>query len=662
MIEEPKANILVVDDTPANLRLLTKLLSDSSYEVRAAPNGNLALKTVEQAKLPDLILLDIMMPGMDGYEVCRHLKESERSRDIPVIFISALNDTMDKVKAFQLGGVDYLTKPFEPEEVLARVKTHLTLSRMQKRLESQNVLLQQEMVERQRVAEELQKAHDELELRVQQRTQELEEARHTAELANQTKTAFFANVSHELRTPLNIILGSTYVLATNYQLTMEQQITLNTIQQSGNYLLTLINDILDISHIETNQIELHPVEIHLNKFLQDLVTNFAQQAAQKRLAFAYEPLSPLPVGISADEKRLRQVLINLLSNAVKFTDRGGITFKIKSERLHDDQKDSSAGLVQLSFEVIDTGLGIAETHLNRIFLPFEQVRDWKQKTAGLGLGLSITQKLVELMGGKLSVESTLGKGSKFWCNLTFPEAFAWLKSPLSAAATIIGYEGPRRKILVVDDHPENCHVIEGFLAPLDFEVITANDGAEGLEKALQHLPDLVITDLVMPVMDGFELMRHLRRQPAFQHLPIVAESASVMKCSSFGGGVLCNAFLSKPFHHEKLLELLQEHLHLTWRYQSLPTEVTVPTSTLDEEAEFSAPVKVPSPVQVAQLFELALLGDFFGILDLIDHFEQEEVELRPFLVKIRLLAKQFDEVRIHELLRPYLPDDYQDSW
>jgi two-component system, sensor histidine kinase and response regulator len=380
LLEESQANILVVDDMAANLRLLTRLLSDSGYEVRSAPNGNLALKTMEQGKLPDLILLDIMMPGIDGYEVCRRLKDSERTRHIPVIFISALNDTTDKIKAFQLGGVDYLAKPFEPEEVLARVKTHLTLSQMQKCVESQNVHLQQEMAERQRFAEALKTAHDELELHVQRRTQELEEAnkklhqlvtqleqvRHAAELAYQTKTAFFANVSHELRTPLNIILGSLHILSTSRELTVKQQTTLNTIQHSGEYLLTLINDILDITHIETNQIELHPVEIHLNKFLQDLVTNFAQRAAQKRLAFTYEPLSPLPTGINADEKRLRQILINLLSNAVNFTERGGITFRVKSERLY-DRKTASSMPTQLHFEVIDTGIGIADSHLNRIF-------------------------------------------------------------------------------------------------------------------------------------------------------------------------------------------------------------------------------------------------------------------------------------------------------
>jgi CheY-like chemotaxis protein len=257
----------------------------------------------------------------------------------------------------------------------------------------------------------------------------------------------------------------------------------------------------------------------------------------------------------------------------------------------------------------------------------------------------------------------LGKGSRFWCNLIFPEAFAWLPSPASASATIIGYEGPRRKILVVDDHPENCHVVESFLAPLGFEVITANDGAEGLEKVHQYLPDLVITDLVMPVMDGFELMRHLRRLPAFQQLPILAESASVMECSLFDGRILCNAFLSKPICYEKLLELLQEYLQLTWRYQSLPTEVTVPgpKSTLAEEEDFLAHIKVPSPTQAAQLFDLAMLGDFFGILDLIDHLEEEDTELRPFLVKVRLLAKQFDEIRIHELLCPYLPKDHRES-
>ena len=236
-----KGMILLVDDNPKNLLVLEEILTENGYNVHSASDGSLALKSM-QALLPDLILLDIKMPDMDGYEVCRQLKADERTRKVPVIFISALDDLPNKVNAFQVGGVDYIPKPFHIQEVLARVKTHLALRNMQKKLEKQNIWLQQEIADRKKAEAALQKAHNELELRVEQRTAELakankdlEGAKAAAEAASRAKTEFLQNISHELRTPLNPIIGMTDLVLQTTELTPNQRKCLKSARNAKYY-------------------------------------------------------------------------------------------------------------------------------------------------------------------------------------------------------------------------------------------------------------------------------------------------------------------------------------------------------------------------------------------------------------------------------------------
>jgi len=258
---------------------------------------------------------------------------------------------------------------------------------------------------------------------------------------------------------------------------------------------------------------------------------------QKGIPFIYEPLSHLPLGVQADEKRLRQVLINLLGNAVKFTSTGGVTLKIG---YHEEK---------IRFQVEDTGAGIAPADIDKIFQPFQQVGEEKYKAEGTGLGLPITKKLVEMMGGELHVESTLGQGSIFWLALELLEVPNFVDAQQVPKSTIIGIEGGiSYQILVVDDKWENRSVMNNLLTPLGFKIVEASHGQAGLEKAHEMGPDLIITDLVMPVMDGFEMVRQLRQIPKFENIPIIAASASVFEYhqqqSRMAG---CNDFIAKPF-------------------------------------------------------------------------------------------------------------------
>jgi signal transduction histidine kinase/DNA-binding response OmpR family regulator len=485
----------------------------------------------------------------------------------------------------------------------------------------------------------------------EQARQEAEQARREAEAANQAKTAFMANVSHELRTPLNGISGASQILRTDKNLTAKQSQNINIIHSSSEYLSIVVNDILDISQMETNQLELHPYDFCLNKFLHHLVEVFKSRAAQKRLTLIYEPSPHLPTGIHADEKRLRQILINLLSNAVKFTQRGQVRFKVDIS-----PSAGESARAKIRFQVEDTGIGIAQEHLEKIFLPFEQMSHWKNKSEGTGLGLAITKKLVEMMKGELHVESTLGKGSTFWVELEFRNALEWMKSrSTDKFLTIVGYEGPRRKILVVDDREENRFVLVDLLMPLGFEISEAWDGREGLEKVHEFKPDLIITDLVMPNMDGFELIRKVKQLPEFQQLPILAESASVLDESQTCAGMnLYDDFFSKPVSPKTLLALLQKHLRLTWIYEQPKEVATEESPTCLAEDQELARIEGPSEAQAAQLLELARLCEFDTLQKYLDLLQQYHAKLRPFVAKMRQFAENYDFDLIEKWVKTYL--------
>lgn len=515
---QKQTKILIVDDTQMNIEKLKELLGDKSIHFTCANDGRTALKLAMKEDF-DLMLLDIIMPGMDGFEVCRKMKQNKHTAQVPVIFLTGQSEPHSIQKGFEAGAVDYVAKPFNKNELMARVKIQLELKRSR---------------------------------------EELMEAKLAAEEALKYKSEFLANMSHEIRTPINGIIGMSEFLA-NTPLEEKQEEYLRIIRSSANSLLNLINDILDFSKFEAGKIELEKLHFNLYEHVEDTVKSMLFKVHEKNLRFEQAISPEVPKYVEGDPTRLRQILLNLISNAIKFTDQGSITAHVSIV-----EKSSETALVK--FQIIDTGIGIDEEGVRRLFKSFSQVdASTTRQYGGTGLGLVISKSLTELMGGKIGVESQPGHGSTFWftARLKLSKAERVAK-PVQKEDNGQNVTTGTLRILLAEDNLVNQKVASIHLEKLGHKVDVAGNGLMAVEAYKNSNYDMIFMDIQMPEADGLEATGMIRNYEKEKNIkkpvPIIAMTANAMKgdkekCIEAG----MDDYISKPFTAKALQNILTKY-------------------------------------------------------------------------------------------------------
>lgn len=530
--------ILVVDDNINNRVTLRALLQNlPNCDILEADSGETALiQTIEHSI--HLILLDVQMPIMDGFETARHLQMTERTRHIPIVFVTAVFKSEEFIqRGYSIGAVDYLTKPIDDNLLLNRVKLYQRLFSHQRELELTIDLLQK---------------HEE----------ELLNLKNIAEAANRAKSIFLANMSHELRTPLNAILGFAQLLEHDTQLSEPQKAEVITINHAGQHLLALINDILEIARIETGRIVLYDEPFDLIETLNTVAEMIQVRATAKNVAFRVEYNTQLPHFVRGDVNKLRQVLINLLSNAVKFTDNGEVILRLS---INSDER--------ISFTIIDTGVGISLEDQQCLFHAFYQTDAGIAKAEGSGLGLIISREFVRLMGGDISVHSHVGKGSTFSFELALPVIYA--EMPVITNKRILGLSSSQApvRVLVTEDDDDNRQLISRLLENAGFQVHTASNGQEAITAFETWHPHFIWMDMRMPILDGYHATRHIRSLAGGNNVKIAALTASVFKEER--GDIIaagCDDMVFKPLEEQHLLQVMGQLLNLDYRYEETDTQ------------------------------------------------------------------------------------------
>ena len=539
----PKPKILIVDDNPNNLQVLMHSLC-RDYAVIAATTGEKALALAQRQPVPELIILDIILPDLDGYTVCNSLKENPLTQMIPVIFVTALGEEGDEARGFALGAVDYIVKPYSLPIVQARIQSHLALQRLNQELNLKN----RDLIR-----------------------------------ATRLKDEFLAKMSHELRTPLNAILGMAEALQeqTFGTINSRQAKALQTIERSGFHLLDLINDILDVAKIESGQITLERLPTSVSSLCKSSLLFVKQQAQKKSIQLTLHLPSYLP-DILVDERRIRQVLINLLSNAVKFTPEFGqvsLAARVFRPESPPDRSPTSSTadpdrLPRLEISIADTGIGIAPENLQRLFQPFVQVdNSLSRHNTGTGLGLVLAKQITELHGGEVLVTSEVGIGSCFRVILPTLETSGvtlvpaasvqpYLGAPLDGSTlvplpTIVSEVNP--PILLAEDNEANILTIVSFLEAKGYRLLVARNGQDAVALFQAQSPAIVIMDIQMPGMDGLEAIQRIRSLPEGREVPIIAVTALAMaRDRDRGLEVGATAYLSKPVRLTQLVALIQD--------------------------------------------------------------------------------------------------------
>ena len=539
--------VLAVDDNPLNLQVLASIIEEIGCKCILAMNGEEALKALTVDK-PDLILLDVMMPGMDGYKVCETIKKDPGLIDIPVIFLTAEGESEDITKGFSVGGADYALKPVNSVELKMRIITHLELKRYKDKLNlvnkelyiaNQDLLktfevikqknerleevladpnylksskdeigihantinematnirnnvrvLNTEIKERQKAEDELILLNEELECRVEERT--------LAEKASLTKSQFLANMSHEIRTPMNAIMGLTYLIGQS-DLNDSQKKFVSKIEEASTALLRIVNDILDFSKIEAGKLEIENIKFNIDMVLENISNLYTASATNKGIDINFHTLETVPDILIGDPFRLEQIISNLTTNAIKFTNQGEVNVAVKV-------LDETENKVKLHFSVTDTGIGLKKDQIDRLFTAFTQADgSMTRKYGGTGLGLTISKQLVELMDGEIWVESVYGKGASFQFIVQFDKTVDLVKPGYEEYPDLQG-----KKVLIADHNKTSLTILERMFRSFSFEVTALRNPFEAIKLLQKEDFDLLVIDFNLPELSGIDLYKRL---------------------------------------------------------------------------------------------------------------------------------------------------------
>jgi signal transduction histidine kinase len=593
-----KACILVVDDEIELERLikqrLRKQIKAQEFEFLFAHDGKEALDILQNQRQIDLILADINMPEMDGLTLLELLPQVDST--LKAVVMSAYGDIQNIRKAMNGGAFDFLTKPIDFQDLEITIKKTLNFVRQtrEQRHQLQQAQLQRELY-----------------------LQEMIRAKEAAESANRAKSIFLANMSHELRTPLNAILGFTQIMSFTAALEQEQQEYLDIINRSGQHLLKLINDVLEMSKIEAGRVKLTETNFDLYRLLDSLEEMLRLKATAKHLKLIFERAPIVPRYVFSDESKLCQVLLNLLDNAIKFTQAGRVTLRVRLEQGRGNREqrigeqggrgvrgqegreveDANLSLTPhppsfpiphfLLFEVEDTGPGMPPEDVRILFGTFVQTRTGQHFHGGTGLGLAISRQFVNLMGGDITVHSVVGRGSVFRFNIQVHLSNPTDLQTQMSTQRIIGLvpDQPVYRLLIVEDNKENSLFLMRLLSSIGFEVREGKNGQEGLDLWEHWHPHLIFMDMRMPVMSGYEATQRIKATAKGQTTVIIAVTSSAFEEDrSAILSIGCDDFISKPFQEEIIFAKLADHLGIRYLYEADPQPST-PSMQQQEQAD-----------------------------------------------------------------------------
>ena len=465
-------------------------------------------------------------------------------------------------------------------------------------------------------------------------------ARQEAEKANKFKSIFLANMSHEIRTPLNAIIGFSQLMNRDKQLSASQKEYNLSIIRAGEHLLALINDILELSKVEAGRVVLNPTNVDLHSLLDDIRMIFKERVQIKNLQFISEKATDLPRYIFVDESKLRQIFVNLIGNAIKFTNEGGIAIRTRVDKISDGTK-------RLIVEIQDSGPGIAENEIDRLFRQFEQTSTGINKGSGTGLGLALSRELAILMGGNITVSSEVGKGSVFTFHVEIKEGdLKAIDTNTTKGVVGIDKDDSTYRILVVDDKKENLEVAVTLLKIVGFETNEAVNGEDAIAKFEEWNPDLILMDMRMPVMDGYEAIRRIKSTKKGKLTPIVALTASTFedelkKIDALG----IQGYIRKPFRENELFHTIGKILGITYIYED--EALAIPSDYLSDAAIVrKAVAKLPNSLLLKMQNALAV-ADLDLLVQLIESMQQNDSELAQQLLN---LVKNYDYDRLQQLL------------